>query len=148
MIKVILVALTTTREIDGRVRKVRFKAGSTVDLTEEEIDLFDRLERSTGKLHMRSPVNETISASIEAALAAGSGPELLPEKAFAGQDIPVTKKTAAQLKAFIEHHGEAPDGTAKSALLTQAQAIEARLVAGEEFEPVDEDNEDDLDGGL
>lgn len=138
--KHLLVRFTTERDVDGTSRKVTFPAKSTVSLTEDEIDLLDRLTRRTGKLHYREPVREGRGRSAEIDFTPFVAPSA---PGFAGADVPVTKKTIAQLKAFIEAHDETPAGDSKKDLLAQAQEIEARLLQGD-----DDIEEQDLDAGL
>jgi hypothetical protein len=131
-LKLLLVAFTTDREVEGTKRRVRFAPGKVVDLTDSEIELFDRLSKATGKLHYRDPISEggTVVASEPEVV-------LLPD--FDGQDVTVDKKSVDQLRAYLTFHGVTFEANAKKAdLLALATAHEAAS-----------DNESgDPDGGL
>ncbi len=92
-LKKLLVAFTTNREVEGKSRRVRFEAGKVVDLTDDELELLDKLTKSTGKLHYRAPINES-GGKITAA-----EPEIVEVPDFEGQDVPMDKKSVDQLKA-------------------------------------------------
>lgn len=115
--KVLLAALSTTREIDGEDRKVRFPANKVADLTKDEIELLDRLTRSSGRPHYRDPVNEDGAAVQPEAVEGGDNDE------FDGQSVPMEKKSVDQLKAYLDHHGVGYDsGALKADLLKAANA--------------------------
>lgn len=120
-LKYLLCAFTTTREVEGEDKpvRVRFAAKKVVNLTDDEIELLDKLTAQTGKLHYRDPVSE--GGKVVA-----SEPEVIETKDYAGQDVAMTDKTADQLKAYltffgVEHKGNA----AKADLLALAQKHEA-----------------------
>lgn len=115
-LKKLLVAFTTNRATeDEPKRRVRFKAGDVVDLTEDEMKTFDLLTKKTGKLHYRAPVNEGSSAVTE------SKPTVIEVPDYAGQDVPMADKTVAQLKSFLTFKGvEFDDKAAKADLLALA----------------------------
>lgn len=94
-LKLLLVVLTTRREVDGEMKRVRFGSNSVVELTDDELDLLDRMTVSTGKLHYRDPISEGRGAVAE------SAPEVVKVPDYAGQDVPMDKKTVDQLKAFL-----------------------------------------------
>jgi hypothetical protein len=108
MKKFLLVALNTTREVEGKRRKVRLGARTVQDLNAEEIDLLDRLTKRTGKLHYRDPVNED---------AAVAGPETTggPAEGFNADDA-----TVAQLKDYLDENSVEYDADAKKADLQAA----------------------------
>ena len=96
--KLLLVALTTNREVDGERRRVKFAAGKVVDLTDDEMTTLDKLTKSTGKLHYRSPINEGGSE------VAASEPEVVEVPDYAGQDKAMGDKTVNDLKAYLDFH--------------------------------------------
>lgn len=123
-LKVLLVAFSTTREVDGKPRRVRFAAKSTVDLTADELETLDKLEKSTGKLHYRDPINESGTASE-------SQPEVVETPDYAGQDVPMNRKNVDQLKAFLTHHSVTFESDAsKTDLLKAAEAKQAEIDGG------------------
>lgn len=93
--KKLLVAFTTDREVEGKVRRVRFAAGSVVDLTDDELETLTKLQNASGKLHFREPIREG------GGKVAPSEPEVIAVPEYAGKDVPVAKKTVDQLKAFL-----------------------------------------------
>lgn len=125
-LKKLLVAFSTTRpvEVAGKTenRRVRFAAGKVVDLAEDELELLDRLTKKTGKLHYRSPISEggsTVTASE---------PEVVDVPDFAGQDVPLDKKTVDQLKAYLTFYDVSfGDNDLKSDLLDTAKGHAASL---------------------
>lgn len=136
-LKKLLVAFTTNREVEGKSRRVRFEAGKVVDLTSDELDLLDRLTKSTGKLHYREPINEG-GGKLTAA-----EPEIVEVPDFEGQDVPMDKKSVDQLKAYLTFNSvEFESGALKADLLDLAKKHEA----GE----IDAGNagDGDPDGGL
>lgn len=136
-LKKLLVAFTTNREVEGETRRVRFEAGKVVDLTSDELDLMDRLTKSTGKLHYREPINEG-GGKLTAA-----EPEIVEVPDFEGQDVPMDKKSVDQLKAYLTFNSvEFESGALKADLLDLAKKHEA----GE----IDAGNagDGDPDGGL
>lgn len=119
-LKLLLVAFTTSREVDGESRRVRFPSKSVVDLTDDELELLDKLTVQTGKLHYRDPIQEGGATISE------SKPEVVEVPDYAGQDVPMDKKTVDQLKAYLGFHSvtfEADDK--KDDLLKAAKAHEA-----------------------
>lgn len=144
-IKFLLVALSTTRVVDGEKRKVRFSAKSTPDLTADELKMLDDLTKSTGKLHYRDPINEGGAASVTA-----SEPTVVETPDFAGQNVPMGEKSVDQLKAFLTFHevefkGNASKGdllklaTEKQTAITDAISSGGGSGGG---------SNDDPDGGL
>lgn len=130
-LKTLLVALTTSREVDGEKKRVRFKAGSTVDLTDQELEDLTKLEKSTGVLHFRDPINER---------AKGEEPEVVVERAYPGEDVLMDKKTVDQLKAYLDYYKvEYADNAQKKDLLAAAEAHAETLSSG---------GDNDQDGGL
>lgn len=117
-LKKLLVAFTTTRAVKvgdkEENRRVRFAAGKVVDLTDDELDLLDRLTKSTGKLHYRSPINEG-GGSMTA-----SEPEIVDVPDYAGQDKPMDEKSVDHLKAYLDFHGIEYAGNASKAKLLEA----------------------------
>lgn len=129
-LKTLLVAFSTTREVDGADQRVRFKSGSVVDLTEDELESLTKLQNATGKLHFRDPVKE--GGKITA-----SEPEVVDVPDYAGQDVVMDKKSVDQLKAYLDFHSVSYDSKAtKADLLAAAKKQEAGQPA------------DDQDGGL
>lgn len=119
-LKKLLVAFTTNREIDGETRRVRFAANKVVDLTDDELELLDKLTAKTGKLHYRAPIQEGGGKVV------ASDPEVVNVPDFAGQDVPMKDKTVDQLKAYLTFHEvEFADGDKKADLLAAAQKHEA-----------------------
>ena len=115
-LKYLLVALSTNRmDDDGAEQRVRFRAKSVVDLTEQELEDLDKLTAVTGKLHYRDPITEgrgTVTASA---------PEVITVPDYAGQDVAMDKKTVDQLKAYLSFHEIAFDnGATKADLLKLA----------------------------
>lgn len=114
--KLLLVAFSTNREVDDQTRRVRFAAKSVVDLTDEEIELLDKLTKSTGKLHYRDPISE-------GGKVAESAPEVVHVPDYAGQDTPMAEKSVDQLKAYLTFHGvDFESGAKKADLLALAQS--------------------------
>lgn len=136
-LKKLLVAFTTTREIEGEDRRVRFAAGKVVDLTKAELELLDKLTKSTGKLHYRAPINEG-GGNVTA-----SEPEIVEVPDFEGQDVAMDDKNVEQLKAYLTFNSVEFESSAKKADLL---ALAKKHEAGE----IDAGNADDgdPDGGL
>lgn len=135
-LKKLLVAFTTNRDVEGKSRRVRFEAGKVVDLTEDEIELLDKLTKSTGKLHYRAPINEG-GGKLTAA-----EPEIVEVPDFEGQDVPMDKKSVDQLKAYLTFNSvEFESSALKADLLDLAKKHEAgQIDAG--------NGDGDPDGGL
>lgn len=111
--KVLLTSLTTVR--DGK--RVKFAAKSTVNLTKDELDLLDRLEKSTGRTQYRNPVNES---------ATEDDPQTVVTDLYDGEKVAMDDKTAEQLKAYLTHSNVTFAGNAsKTDLLKAAKAHEA-----------------------
>ena len=119
VLKLLLVALSTSRLIEGSERRVRFAPGKVVELTEAEITQLDKLTVATGKLHYRDPVNEGGHAVV------ASDPELVEVKDYAGQDVPIADKTAEQLKAYLTFFDVAFKGNASKADLLELATAHA-----------------------
>lgn len=132
-LKKLLVAFSTDREIDGETRRVRFAANSVVELTADELDLLDRLTDATGKLHYREPISE-------GGVAVASEPEIVVVPDYAGQDVPMDKKSVEQLQAYLTFHGVAYAASAKKADLL--------ALATDGVGNTDGDGSGDPDGGL
>lgn len=114
MKKFLLVALTTTRKVEGEDKKVRFPAKSVQDLTKAEIQMLDKLEESTGKPHYREPKNEVLDDDDDD----GAG-----EDQFLGEGVAIGKKNVDQLKAYLTFHEvEFADDASKADLVKLAQA--------------------------
>jgi hypothetical protein len=96
-LKTLLVALTTTREIDGKQQRVRFAAKSVVDLTEAELETLTALQTKTGKLHFRDPQQEGGKATE-------SAPEVVEVDDYLGQKVAIDKKDVPSLKAYLTFH--------------------------------------------
>lgn len=111
-LKKLLVALTTTRAVEGKDRRVRFAAGKVVDLNEEELTLLDTLTKKTGKLHYRDPIQEGGGKMV------ASDPEVVVVPDFAGQDVAIRSKSVDQLKAYLDFHGVEYANNANKAALT------------------------------
>jgi hypothetical protein len=117
--KLLLVAFTTSRmmEIGGKEeeRRVRFKSGSVVDLTDDEMETLERLTKATGKLHFREPIREGGAQTVE------SEPVIVDVPDYAGQDVAIDKKTVDQLKAYLTFHSvDIPNGADKAKLAALA----------------------------
>lgn len=139
-LKKLLVAFTTNREVEGEQRRVRFAAGKVVDLTDNEMELLDKLTDATGKLHYRSPINEGGSKVTE------SDPEIVEVPDFEGQDVPMDKKTVDQLKAYLTFHAVEFDASAnKAPLLELAKKHEAGEI---DASNLGDGGNADPDGGL
>jgi hypothetical protein len=136
-LKTILVALTTIRPHPetGKPRRVRFPAGSVVDLTSDELETFDRLQRKTGKLHYRKPLSEGGQAresapevpttqdakKAKAQIAADDGED------YAGESVEIADKTVTQLKAYLDFHNvDYPADAKKAVLLALAKSKAAQ----------------------
>lgn len=119
ILKLLLVALSTSRPVEGIERRVRFAPGKVVELTEDELEQLDKLTVATGKLHYRDPVNEG-GATVTA-----SEPELVAVKDYAGQDTPLADKTADQLKAYLTFYDVAFKGNASKADLLELATAHA-----------------------
>lgn len=132
-LKLLLVAFTTTREVEGTERRVRFAPGKVVELTDDELDLLDRLTKATGKLHYREPISE-------GGRVVASEPEVVTVPDFEGQDVPVDKKSVEQLRAYLTFHGVSFEANAKKADLS---ALAAAHEAGD-----GDSGDGDPDGGL
>ena len=132
-LKLLLVAFTTSRVVDGEERRVRFPSKSVVDLSAEEQETLDALTKATGKLHYRDPIQEGGKA-VE------SKPTVVEVPDYAGQDVPVGSKTVDQLKAYLTFHSVDFDADDKKPELVKlAEAHEAELAKG---------GDNDQDGGL
>ncbi|MEN6332976.1 MAG: hypothetical protein ABFE01_01880 [Phycisphaerales bacterium] len=119
-LKLLLVAFSTMREVDGEERRVRFGAKKVVELTDDELETLDRLTKATGKLHYRDPISEG-GAKVVA-----SEPEVVVVPDYAGQDVAITDKSVDQLKAYLTFHSVEFKGNASKAdLLAAAQKHEA-----------------------
>lgn len=119
-LKLLLVAFSTSREIDGEQRRVRFTAKKVVELTDEELETLDALTKATGKLHYRDPISEG-GAKVVA-----SEPEVVNVADYAGQDVAMDDKSVDQLKAYLTFHSvEFKGNAAKADLLAAAKAHEA-----------------------
>ena len=121
--KLLLVAFSTTRlvEVGGKEeeRRVRFASKSVVDLTDDELQLLDDLTKATGKVHYRDPISEGSAV-------AASEPEIVDIPDYEGQDVALTDKTVAQLKAYLTFHSvDFDNGANKADLLALAQSHEA-----------------------
>lgn len=127
-VKTLLVALSTTRDD----KRVRFAAGSTVKLTNDELETLDKVTVSTGALQYRDPVNE--SEAVDGTIVA--------ERQFIGEDTPIGKKNVDQLKAYLTFYGVEFAEDAK-----KADLIEAAEAQAEKLEKADGDD-DDKDAGL
>lgn len=111
--KLLLVAFTTDREVDGEMRRVRFSSKSVVDLSKDEMETLDGLQKATGKLHYRDPIREGGDA-------AETKPEVVDVPDYAGQDVPLDKKSVDQLKAFLTFNSVAFEDNANKAALVKA----------------------------
>ena len=119
--KLMLVSYSTDREVDGEMRRVKYKAKSVVDLTDDELAVLDRLTIKTGKLHYRDPIREGGET-------AASEPEVVVVPDYAGQDIALDKKNVDLLKAYLDFHSVGYDAKAtKADLLGLAEAQEKAL---------------------
>lgn len=136
-LKLLLVAFTTNRTVDGEEKRVRFAAKSVVNLTDDELQTLDKLTKATGKLHYREPIQEGGSTVSE------SEPEVVAVPDYAGQDVPLDKKTVDQLKAFLTFHSVPFADNANKADLQKAatdfESDKAKVPAGGAADP---------DGGL
>lgn len=113
-LKTLLVAFSTVRkDDDDKDQRVRFKAGSVVDLTDGELADLQKLQDATGKLHFRDPKSE-------GGLAAESKPEVVDVPDYAGQDVAMDAKTVDQLKAYLTFHDVAFKGNASKDDLLKA----------------------------
>lgn len=140
-LKLLLVAFTTTREVEGEERRVRFASKKVVDLTEGELEILDRLTKATGKLHYRDPISEG-GAKVTA-----SEPEVVEVPDYAGQDVAMESKTVDQLKAYLTFHSvEFADGDKKADLLSLAKKHEAGQT--DDKSGGSGGGNDDPDGGL
>lgn len=131
-LKKLLVAFTTLRTVKDEndkdvKRRVRFKSGSVLDLTDDEMATLDKLTKATGKAHYRDPINEGGKAVADE-------PEVVNVPDFAGQDVPMDKKTVDQLKAYLTFNDVSFGSEDKAGLLKLA----TNHAAGKT----------DLDGGL
>lgn len=138
-LKTILVALTTRREIEGKMTRVRFPAKSVVDLTDDEQATMDSLERVTGKLHTRKPI-------MEGGKAAESKPQVVDtgsNDAFAGAKVPMDEKSVKQLQAYLTFNNVEFAPSANKAALLQLATSHATVTGEPEKEA-----EDDPDAGL
>lgn len=111
--KLLLVAFTTDREVDGEVRRVRFASKSVIDLTKDEMETLDNLQKATGKLHYRDPIREGGDD-------AETKPEVVDVPDYAGQDVPLDKKSVDQLKAFLTFNSVTFEDNANKAALVKA----------------------------
>lgn len=129
----LLVAMTTIREIDGKERRVRFKAGSKVDLTEQEFSTLENLTRTTGTLHFEE---------LEGGDVRPAGPdqgEIVQIPEYAGHDVPLNRKSVPLLKAYLDFRGIAYEaGATKGALLELAS--QAATPGGDGADDDDPDN--------
>lgn len=113
-LKTLLVAFSTVRkDDDDKDQRVRFKAGSVVDLTDAELADLQKLQDATGKLHFRDPKSE-------GGAAAESKPEVVDVPDYAGQDVAMDAKSVDQLKAYLTFHDVAFKGNASKAELLEA----------------------------
>lgn len=118
--KTLLVAFSTIRAVEGEDRRVRFAAKSVVDLTAKELEEFDALTKTTGKLYYRTPVNEGGEKVQE------DTPELVETRAYAGEDVAIDSKSVDQLKAYLTFKKVTFEKTASKAdLVKLAKAEEA-----------------------
>jgi len=107
----LLAALSTSRpvKIEGtdrtEERRVRFAANKVVDLSDDELDLLTKLEKSTGVAHYRKPIRE--SAEAEA-------PDIVDVPDYEGEDVPIDKKTAPLLKSYLDFHSVPYAGNASA----------------------------------
>lgn len=140
-LKLLLVAFTTTREVEGEERRVRFASKKVVDLTSDELELLDRLTKATGKLHYRDPISEG-GAKVTA-----SEPEVVELPDYAGQDVAMDKKSVDALKAYLTFHSvEFADDAKKADLLALAKQHEAGQT--DDKSGGSGGGNDDPDGGL
>ena len=140
-LKLLLVAFTTTREVEGEERRVRFASKKVVDLTEGELEILDRLTKATGKLHYRDPISEG-GAKVTA-----SEPEVVELPDYAGQDVAMDKKSVDALKAYLTFHSvEFADDAKKADLLALAKQHEAGQT--DDKSGGSGGGNDDPDGGL
>lgn len=128
-LKTLLVALTTTREIDGKKERVRFAAKSVVDLTADEEKTLTDLQTKTGKLHFRDPQQEGGAATE-------SKPEVVDVDDYLGQKVAIDKKDVPSLKAYLTYNNVEFAGNASKDTLLKAAQDHAKKAAA------------DLDGGL
>lgn len=112
-LKTLLVAFSTIRAVEGKDQRVRFAAGSVVDLTADEEEDLTKLQNSTGKLHFRDPQNE-------GGKAVPSQPEIVDVDDFDGQKVAPDQKSVDQLKAYLTFHDVAFKGNASKADLLAA----------------------------
>jgi hypothetical protein len=135
-LKLLLVAFTTARDVEvgGKTekRRVRFGAQKVVDLTEDELELLDRLTKATGKIHYREPISE-------GGKAAAPEPEIVDVPDYEGQDVAIASKSVPQLKAYLTFHEvEFASGANKSDLLALAEdhvANQGGAMAGSDNDP-------------
>lgn len=123
-LKTLLVAFSTERPVEEgskEMKRVRFKSGSVIDLTDKELKGLEALEKSTGKLHMRDPKSEGGEA-------VASEPEVVVVPDYAGQDVAIDAKTVDQLKAYLVFYQTEPKGN-KDDLVKQAREVEAGQAA-------------------
>lgn len=115
--KVLLASLSTNRGEGDEKKKVRYEAGSVVNLTEDETALLDKLTMQTGRPHYRDPVNEN---------ATEDEPDMAdPEDAFLGESKPMEKKDVGELKAYLDYHSVPYESSdLKADLLSKAQTHE------------------------
>lgn len=143
-LKLLLVAFTTTRMVSvgdkEEERRVRFAAKKVVDLTDDELDLLDRLTKATGKLHYRDPIQEGGARVV------ASEPEVVEVPDYAGQDVAMDDKSVDQLKAYLDFHSVEYPATAKKADL---QTLGKQHEAGQtDDKSGGSDGGGDPDGGL
>lgn len=113
-LKTLLVAFSTVRkDDDDKDQRVRFKAGSVVDLTDAELADLQKLQDATGKLHFRDPKSE-------GGLAVESKAEVVDVPDYAGQDVAMDDKTVDQLKAYLTFHDVSFKGNASKDDLLKA----------------------------
>lgn len=118
-LKTLLVAFSTEREVEGEKKRVRFKAGSVVDLTDAEVADLQKLQDATGKLHFRDP-------KTEGGVAAESDPEVVELPDYAGQSVAIDEKSVDQLKAYLDFNSVSYEPrAAKADLVKAAKAHEA-----------------------
>lgn len=132
-LKLLLVAFSTARVIDGVEKRVRFDAKKVVELTDEELETLDALTKATGKLHYRDPISEGGSKIV------ASEPEVVAVPDYAGQDVPMDDKSVDMLKAYLTFHSVEFKGNASKADL---------LAAAKAHEATGDDDDADPDAGL
>lgn len=129
-LKLLLVAFSTVRVVDGAERRVRFDAKKVVELTDEELETLDKLTAATGKLHYRDPISEG-GAKVVA-----SEPEVVDVPDYAGQSVAMDEKSVDMLKAYLTFHEVEFKGNASKAdLLAAAKAHEVEATKADDADP-------------